>query len=335
MPSGLLGIEVGGEEGLCITAEAGVATVDEVFVAVHRGGLQIKPAGQNRLHGAIKWRGMRKRSLASGFEPGGAVGVPESQNALRGAQALDDAIAQKVLNERFAADPYIGGLGDAPLSIMSEECSRFRRHMIREGLSATGLAAADMRGDLAVILEDRYSQISGAQPQGLGHQSERCGVQTVIELDVTVAMQDHAVPRAQVGHNRRQILHEGLLERESIERLLTGGAVDAQACFLRHPASRLCVQIRQITERSNRQKVAFKIFNARLHNAFFSRDGGRTRIDLEAISFGSLRIGALHERIAAAGPSDRALRLSMINRSGTLPNHSNARRCKPSHVATL
>jgi hypothetical protein len=85
--------------------------------------------------------------------------------------------------------------------------------------------------------------------------------------------------------------------------------VDAHAGFLRHSASRLRVQIRQIAERSNRQKVAFKIFNARLDNALFSRVCRRTRIDLESISFGALRIRALHERIAAAGSSDRALRI--------------------------
>ena len=58
MSSGLVGIEIGGEKRLCIATEASVASVDEVFVAVHRGWLQIKAAGENRLDGAVKGRGM-------------------------------------------------------------------------------------------------------------------------------------------------------------------------------------------------------------------------------------------------------------------------------------
>ena len=36
MPGGLVWIEVGGKEGLGAAPEAGVASIDEVFVAVHR-----------------------------------------------------------------------------------------------------------------------------------------------------------------------------------------------------------------------------------------------------------------------------------------------------------
>ena len=56
-----------------------------------------------------------------------------------------------------------------------------------------------------------------------------------------------------------------------------GGAVDAYAGFFGHPATGLCVQIRQITEDANRQEVAFKIFNTRLDDAFLSRIRRRTR----------------------------------------------------------
>ena len=142
MPGGLVGIKVGGEERLGITAETRVAAVDEIFFAVHRSWLQIEPAGQNRFDGAIEWRGMRKRSLASGFESCGAVGVPESQNALRCAQALDDAIAQEVLDECSATCSNTGCLCQTPISIVGKECSCFRRHVIRDGSSVAGLAAA-------------------------------------------------------------------------------------------------------------------------------------------------------------------------------------------------
>ena len=228
---------------------------------------------------------------------------------LRAAQALDDPIAQEMLDECRAARTDLGGLGQAPMPIVGEEGTRFGRQVIGTRAAAAGAATAQMRGDLPIILEDRYRQIGGAQPQRVTDQSERCGVQAVIELDVAIAMQDHAVPGAEVRCHRRQRLHQRLLEREQIEGLLAGGAVNAHAGFFRDPATRLRVQIRQIAEGAGGQEVAFDVFNAGLDDALLRRVCRRARINLEAVSFSALRVRALHERIAAAGARDRALRV--------------------------
>ena len=68
MPGLVIGIEIDGEKRLRIALEASVAAIDEIALACSRQWLQIEAAGEDRLDGAVRWRGMSESAHAGGFE---------------------------------------------------------------------------------------------------------------------------------------------------------------------------------------------------------------------------------------------------------------------------
>ena len=88
------------------------------------------------------------------------------------------------------------------------------------------------------------------------------------------------MPGTQIRRDGGKFAHQGLLDRKSIERLLAGGAVNASAGLLHHPASRLLVQIRQIAEGAGGEEVTLDVLNSGLHHTLLCRVRRRTRVDL-------------------------------------------------------
>jgi hypothetical protein len=62
----------------------------------------IETASQDRLDGAVGGAAVGERALAGGLEASGPDGVGEAQDALGTAQALDDAVAQHLLDDGMA-----------------------------------------------------------------------------------------------------------------------------------------------------------------------------------------------------------------------------------------
>lgn len=121
--SGLvIGIEVEREERLSVTLKASVAAIHEIaFGALGRQRQPIEAAGEDRLDGAVRGRGMRERPHTRRFESRTTVGIGEMQSVLRTAQALENPVAQQLIDQRSAARTDIRRLGQAPVPVMGEE----------------------------------------------------------------------------------------------------------------------------------------------------------------------------------------------------------------------
>lgn len=89
-----------------------------------------------------------------GFQPKCSVGVCETEDALRAAQSLHDAITEELLDQFRAGGTYPARLLQAPLSIMGKELTRIRRQVIQDRTSIPGAMRAHVGGDQPIILKD-------------------------------------------------------------------------------------------------------------------------------------------------------------------------------------
>jgi len=168
-----------------IACEARSASVDSLsvdVVLVQRAF--VVAAGENRLDGAIGGTGMGERSNAGRFQTCRSVGTSHVQDALGAAQSLYDAITQELFDERGAGRANRLCLFYAPLPIVSEELACIRWQVIQDCAPITAAVRAYVGGSEPVILEYRDGNVGGAHPQGLTHESERRGIQYVIQFDV-------------------------------------------------------------------------------------------------------------------------------------------------------
>jgi len=194
-----------------------------------------------------------------------------TQNALCGTQSLEDTIAQQLLEQLRARRPNADRLFQAPSEVMSEEQLCLRRQVLAHRAPGGGATCPHMSGGQIMILEDRDGGVGGAQPQALTHETERHGVQTLLELHVAVAMDTDLSPDTQVRSHRGQFLHQRSLERKTRQWLFACRAVDAKAGFLQHSIPTLGVQVRQIAELTQGKEVTLYILNARLDDPLFGR----------------------------------------------------------------
>src|SRR6185437_11844708 len=194
MPHAIVVGGVGAEETLGAAVKAGAAAVDEGRIGACREGLQIVSAAQDGLHRAVMWRVVRKRPLTGSLQAHPAVGISQIQYPLSSSEPLEDPIPEQVLDERAAVGTYGAGLLQTPGAIAAEELPSIRGQMIQHGASIAVTAAAQMHRHLPIVLVERYRNIRGSQPQGLSDQREGGGVERVVELHMTVAMQLHAMP---------------------------------------------------------------------------------------------------------------------------------------------
>jgi len=120
-------------------------------------------------------------------------------------------------------------------------------------------------------------------------------------------MHRDSMPGAQVGRHcgKRQQLRA--FQREALQRLGAGGAVDARPRDLEHPLACLGVEVGHVAEGARGQEVALHVLHAGLDDALLLRIGRRARRNAKAVALGALGVGALHLGVAGAGPGDCAL----------------------------
>src|SRR5579862_120634 len=221
-------------------------------------------AREDALHGAVVNGGVRECSLAGGLQARAAVEVGKSQHVLRGTQSLNDAVREQLLDERDAVRSNAACLIKAPQPIVGEERPSIGWQVIEVRTPLAGSMTAKVSGNEPIVLKDRHRHITRAQPQCLPNQGEGGGVEAQVELDVTVTVQNEAVPGTELRRGGRELAHQGLLDREALERLLARGAVDAYACLLDYPAACLLVQICEIAKAAGGEEVALDVLDARL-----------------------------------------------------------------------
>jgi len=191
--------------------------------------------------------------------------------------------------------------------VAREEGTRLRWQVIALRHALARAQRAQVRAQVAVVFVERDAHVGGAQPQRPAHQRERRGVEAAVELHVAVAMHGDAVPAAQVGRDRGQAPHQRALEREQHQRLLARRAMHTPSRLLRHPHARLRVEVGHVAEAARGQEVALDVLHAGFDDALLLRIVRRAGVDLEAIALGAFGVGALHERVVAAGLDDGAL----------------------------
>jgi hypothetical protein len=125
-----------------------------------------------------------------------------------------------------------------------------------QAVPITMTARAHMGGDESIILEDRYGDIGGADPQYLTDECEGRRIQDVVQLDVAIAMQLQAMPIPHVRGHFGQLAHQGLLDPEAFQGLLASGAVNVSSGFLQHPTTCLLVRFCQVPESADREEIA-------------------------------------------------------------------------------
>lgn len=145
--------------------------------------------------------------------------------------------------------------------------------------------------------------------------------------DVTVAMDRHLVPCAQIGRNSGQRAHQGPFDLEQGKRRLARRAVDAASGFLHDPVARLGIEIREVAELAQRQEVALHVLDAGFDDALLGRIGRRAGIDAETVPLGAFGIGALHDRVVSARARDGAL--------GVVDDHAGRHGAEPLEGATV
>lgn len=146
-------------------------------------------------------------------------------------------------------------------------------------------------------------------------------------LQVTVAMHARQMPDTKRRGNLWQRAHQRALQGEELQGFLTCRAVQALAGLAHDPVPGLGVQIGQTARLAQRQEVVLDIFDARLDDALLLWIVRRTGVDLEAIPFRALGVGALHDRIGAAGADDGAL--------GIVDDHARRHRAEPLEGAAV
>ena len=102
---------------------------------------------------------------------------------------------------------------------------------------------------------NRNNGIGDAQPNLVFNQPKGGRVQSVIKLDVAVAVNADLVPTGYIWSHSGQCAHQGALQCKHFHWDLAGGAVIAQTGLLAHPLPSLLVEVLQMTEGAKREKV--------------------------------------------------------------------------------
>ena len=235
------------------------------------------------------------------------IGLGQADDALCGAQALHNLVAEQPVDDLLTVGPDLAGLLVQPLAVTGKEPLRLGWQVVGGGHALALALAARVGGHQHMALVQGHTAVGGAQPQRLTHQGKRGRIHHMLELDMAVPVWGDGVPNSQVRYLRRQGFQKRLLQRKQRQGLLACGAVGAQARLVQHPTLGLGVQLGQVAELAGGQEVAFDVLDAGLHDALLLRVMGRARVNLEVIAFGALGIRALDLGVKAAGFDDGAL----------------------------
>ena len=297
------------EQGLRITAETPALGIGMgQLIEGWQFGLLIQAFLQDRLDGPQGRRLEVQRPSAGGFQPPGAIGLGQAQQALHRPQLDQHSVGKQGPHQGQAVGAHILRPCQAPLGILQVPGQRLRRQMVHRGGTAARCKTPDVGGHQFMLTVEPHRIARGLEPQTLSRQPEGDGVITAFELHMGIPGHLHLGPYRQFRRNVRQRGQQGLLHfREDRQGRLAGGAVDAVAGFSHDPGLGLAVGIGQVPEGAQGQEVVFHVFAPRFHDALLLGIPGRTGVDLEAIAFGGFGIGALDFRFMDAGPGDGAL----------------------------
>ena len=253
------------EQALCITDEAGVA---DVGLVIGRDRCEpVKAAAQDALDSDVMDRVMGQRSVAGRLKSFRGIGPGQPQDVLGSAQMDQNLVAEQTLNEGQAVRPNVCGLGLTPKSVVGQETCSVRRQVIPDRLSLSGPHGPSMRINMAVLVVNRDGCVRDPKPQTLADQRKWGGVIGIVKLQVAIAVQVGTAPGAKVGCHGRQGAQRRLLQLEQMQGRLPGGAVLADACLIKNPATHLSIKVGQVTELAQGQEVALDVLHPRLDDA--------------------------------------------------------------------
>lgn len=102
-------------------------------------------------------------------------------------------------------------LPEAPLGVLELPGDRFRRQMLVNCGSRTGLFEPGMDGHELEVMVELHGIVRGSEPQRLVHERIGRRVRTLLELGMTVAVELDLTPGSELDRNVGQGLQEGLL----------------------------------------------------------------------------------------------------------------------------
>jgi len=134
--------------------------------------------------------------------------------------------------------------------------------MLVDGGPGSMLFQPRMHGDKLQVVEDFNGGVGDFEPQLLAHQPERRRIQTLFKAHMAVAVKLGLGPCGDLDrHIRQRAQHRFFRFGKQRERLFVGGAVDAVAGSLQHPAAQLAVGICHGPQRTQRKKSIFHILD--------------------------------------------------------------------------
>ncbi len=283
---------------------------------------------QEGLDGPVAGIGNLQGAATGGFQPDRAVGLAQAQAPRDGAPVVEDPISEPLLSQRVAGRSGLLGLLSTPLGIVETVRQRGRGERIVHRRPGAGTEPAGMGGDQDRVLEHRDPRGGRFQPELLADPAERDGVQTVVKLDVGIAVDLDLGPAGRHGRHGGHRLQQRLLGLgEGGQGSLPGGAMAAIAGGLQHPGPPRLIGIGQTAEVPQRQEVALDVCDAGLDPAFFLRLPGWAGGKAAAVARGELAIGALDVGIMKAGAGNRTL--------GIVDNHPSRYAVEPLEGAPM
>src|SRR5260370_20263804 len=144
-------------------------------------GLQVEAIGENLLDAAVGRGAEVQRPGAGGLESFAAQALAQAQQPLRGAQGIEDAVAEQTFDHRAASRPDQGGCLQADLLAAHQQGHCTRGQVFVDGGSGAGLEQPGMHGDELVVAVDAHRTGSDFQPQLLPDQRERGRVGAILK----------------------------------------------------------------------------------------------------------------------------------------------------------
>ena len=232
------------------------------------GWVEVDAVFQDGLDGAVLGVVEGECAPAGRFQTLGAEAPGEPDDALCGAQVVQDVVSEQPLDEGVTGRPDVLALTQTPLGVAQLVGERLGREVLVDGRAAAGPEPARMGGDELVVAEQLHGGLGGPQPQALAYQAEAGRVVGLLELNVAVGMELHLRPHGELGWTRGERAQELALGlHEPRQGSLVGGAVDAVAGRAEQPGAKLRIGVDEIAELAKRYERALDVLHRRLHPA--------------------------------------------------------------------
>ena len=145
---------------------------------------------------------------AGGFEALRTVASGEPDQPLGGAQVVEDAVGEELLDDAAAGRPDALGLVQAPLGVAALVGEMLGRQVLVDGGTLSGAVETRVRGDEGMLAEQLHGGFARTQPQRLVDETVGCGVVGLLEADVAVGMDLERGPHGEFGGAHGQRVQE-------------------------------------------------------------------------------------------------------------------------------